>query len=491
VAKVVFWSALQNSFLLAQRYIGPYQLAHWLRKHGYSTQVIDFVVKGSQAKYKVSTLWNLTEKFVSDETLVLGVSSTFFMKREFPDNIAKVLKKVRKKYPNIKLVLGGNKAETYSPEITALFDCVVVGLAEDILLELVEFCDTGTGEPKGVRELPHKVKFYRESNQTRFNIEECDHKWADNDLIMPGETLPLEISRGCIFKCKFCQYPLLGRSKNDYTRKMEHIRAELVDNYERFGTTNYYLLDDTFNDTVDKVKSFYEMTQTLPFQIRYATYLRADLLHRFPETIQMLKDSGLRGAHFGIETFHPEMSKLIGKGWSGKHAKEWLPWLIHEAWNDEVVIHISMIVGLAREDGVTETVEDLQESSKWFLENKIGSWNFKPLGIEKYDGRAFSSEFSLNADKYGYYHPDDERYGYWQHKATRWTYDNATYIAKDILNKQRRGLKWDSWGAISMMTLGYEWDHVRTAKRSSFSKDEMRERATIWFKTYYQRLLDL
>ena len=248
---VIFWSALQNSFLYAQRYIGPYQLSHWLRKHGHSSQVIDFVVKGSQAKYKVSTLMKLTEKFITGETQVIGISSTFFMKREFPTNIASALKKIKKKYPNIKLVLGGNKAETYSPEITALFDCVVVGLAEDILLELVEFYKTGQGEPIGVRELPHKIKFYRDSNQKRFNIEDSDFKWADNDLIMPGEVLPLEISRGCIFKCKFCQYPLLGRSKNDYTRKMEHIEAELRDNYERFGTTNYYLLDDTFNDTVE------------------------------------------------------------------------------------------------------------------------------------------------------------------------------------------------------------------------------------------------
>lgn len=488
---VIFLSALQNEYLFAQRYIGPYQLSHWLRKNGYSAQVIDFVVKGPRARYKVKTLWALIEKFVTADTTMLGVSSTFFLKREFPDNIVKVLKKLRAKYPNVKLVLGGNKAETYSTEVTELFDCVVVGLAEDILLELVEFYKTGSGEPKGFRELPHKVKFYRDSNQRRFNIEDCDHRWTDNDLIMPGETLPLEISRGCIFKCKFCQYPLLGRKKNDYTRKMEHIRAELVDNYEKFGTTNYYLLDDTFNDTVEKVKNFYEMTQTLPFKIRYATYLRADLLHRFPETIPMLKDSGLSGAHFGIETFHPEMSKLIGKAWSGKQAKEFLPWLVHEAWNDEVVIHTSMIVGLAREDGVTETVADLRESLRWLKENKLGSYNFKPLGISKYDGRAFSSEFSLNAEKYGYHHPDPEQPMFWTHEASGWDFGKARYVAKIMLMKTQQSMRFDSWGAISMLTLGYDWEEIKAANRWNFDKVEQRRRVTEWFKNYHQRLLDL
>lgn len=38
---VVFLSGGLNRF--ANRYIGPYKIAHWVRKHGYQAQVIDFV----------------------------------------------------------------------------------------------------------------------------------------------------------------------------------------------------------------------------------------------------------------------------------------------------------------------------------------------------------------------------------------------------------------------------------------------------------------
>lgn len=488
---VIFWSALQTKSFLAQRYIGPYQLSHWLRKHGYTAQVIDFVVKGPDTGYPIDLLAWMTKRFIDDETLVLGVSTTFFLDREFSERLVIVLKYIKKTYPHVKLVLGGNQAESYNPDVTSLFDCVVVGMAEDILLELVEFYKTGKNEPKGVRELPHRVKFYRDSNQKRFNIEESDHRWAENDLIMPGEVLPLEISRGCIFKCKFCQYPLLGRNKNDYTRKMEHIKSELIDNYERFGTTNYYLLDDTFNDTVDKVKNFYEMTQSLPFKIKFTAYVRADLLHRFPETIPMLKDAGLAGVHFGIESFHPEMSKLVGKAWSGKHAKEFLPWLTHEAWNDEVLVHMSMIAGLARADGVMETFTQLKESVQWSIDNNIPSCNFKPLMIEKYNGSSFSSEFSKNIEEYGYYHPNPEEPLAWKHKSSEWTLDNAVYVANNLNARRDPITKFDNWVAFALLTLGYDWEEIKSTARIDFDEAERERRVKEWFKQYTLRLVEL
>jgi len=474
---------------MIQRYIGPYQLSHWLRKHNYTCQVLDFLKSGPVYQFKTKTVYDLTLPFIDKDTLIIGVSSTFMVGDELPSNIVDNIKSIREQFPHIKFVLGGNKAETYKPSTTSLFDCVVVGLAEDILLELVRYYETGQGEPKGFRELPHKVKFYREANEKKFDIQTSDFKWADNDCIQPGEVLPLEVSRGCIFKCKFCQYPLLGRSKFDYTRSMDLIREELIDNYRRFGTTNYYILDDTFNDTVDKVSAFYEMTQSLTFKIRYATYLRADLLDRFPETIKMLKDSGLSGAHFGIESFHPEASKSVGKAWSGKKAKEFLPDLIHNQWNDEVAIHISMIVGIADEPSQSHW-----DSAKWLYENKIPSWNFKPLIIVKDDGRVFNSEFGKNAESYGYLHTDPTNLLHWEHKSSGWTWPNAVETAnaiKDYYNKYPSFKKYDSWSVVGLTTLGYDFNMLLSTPRYDTDKEDMRKRRNNWLKQYLDSVREL
>jgi radical SAM superfamily enzyme YgiQ (UPF0313 family) len=407
---IIFWSALPNPYALIQRYLGPYQLGYYLEENGYEYQVIDFTVSGPVKMMTVQQVVDFTEQFITPKTKVIGLSSTFFYipgsqrnSSNFPDNLIEAMEIVREKYPYLKFVLGGNKAETYGTEITNLFDAIVVGLAEDVMLELMHYY-AGTGpEPVARRILPHKTKFYYADDvvDKKFDIQHSRHRWNQKDCIIPGESLPLEVSRGCIFKCKFCQYPLLGRSKYDYTRSPECLRDELIDNYEKWGTTNYYILDDTFNDTVQKIKDFRDMTLTLPFKIKYSTYLRADLLQRFPETIPWLKESGLVGAHFGLETMHPEASKAIGKGWSGTKAREFLPWLIHEAWNDEVAIHMSLISGLPG-----ETTESLMETANWLNDNNFISWNFKPLGITKSDTRIFNSEFSKEAEEWGFAWPD-------------------------------------------------------------------------------------
>lgn len=487
---IIFWSSLHSNRRIPQRYIGPYQLSHWLRKHDYTCQVIDFIIT-SERKLAADELYDTTKKFIDSGTLMIGVSTTFFKGFDLPDFVIECISRIKEDFPHVKFVLGGNRAEVYSTDSTKLFDGVVVGLSEDILLELVEFYKTGNNEPPGYKELPHRVKFYRKAMQTRFNIEDCDHKWADNDFILPNETLPIEISRGCIFRCKFCQYPLLGKTKNDYTRRMDLIKEELIDNYNRWGVTNYYFLDDTFNDTVGKVEAFYEMTRILPFKIRYSTYIRADLLHRFPETIPMLKESGLAGATFGIESFHPEMSKLVGKAWSGKHAKEFLPWLIHEAWNDEVVVHISLIAGLAREDGVTETREQLQETKKWLIDNNLRSWSFKGLGIVKEENNtAFASEFSKDIDKYGYYYPFGNAIWEWEHTSTDWTSINAKEVAKELNSSDRT--PWDGWTAISFLTLGFGWPEAKftatVAQSKKITVKLLVERSKNWYNTYFEKL---
>jgi hypothetical protein len=490
---IIFWSALPNPYGLIQRYLGPYQLGFWLKEHGYSYQVIDFIVSGPEKRRTVAELVEQTEKFITPDTKVIGISSTFFYipgRRKninFPDNMLDAMEIIKEKHPHIKFILGGNKAETYGTEITSLFNGIVVGLAEDVLLELMEFYSGKGPEPMSRRLLPHKAKFYYSDDviDKKYNIQTGRHQWSVNDCILPGETLPLEVSRGCIFKCKFCQYPLLGRSKYDYARSPECLREELVDNYEKWRTTNYYILDDTFNDTVQKMKDFYEMTKTLPFKIKYATYLRADLLHRFPETIPWLKESGLVGAHFGIETFHPEASKGIGKAWSGTKAKEFLPWLIHEAWNDEVAIHISMIAGLPGEEE-----DSLIESAQWLTDNEIPSWNFKPLGITKGDERIFTSEYAKDAELYGFTWPDPTLPYAWVNTKTGWDWERTRRAAK-AANRVRKLKKYDSWSIMSLLTVGYKLEDVLRVPKNYFNKKVLIRKRNLFLHAYRKKLRDL
>lgn len=494
MSAVLFWSALPTEKSLVYRYMGPYQLGGWLEQHGISSHVIDFIITTFKGKITTDTLVRMTETYITEETKVIGVSSTFLFHsfgQEIPAAYIEAMEILRQKHPGIKFILGGNAVEFYLPQTTSLFDAVVVGLAEDVFIDLIKFYQTGLDEPKFRKPLPHSVKFYYNDdvpNKT-FNIQTAEHRWRDRDFIMPGETLPLELSRGCIFKCKFCQYPLLGRDKWDYTRSMDCIRDELVDNYERWGITNYYLLDDTFNDTTLKVEAFANMAARLPFKIQFTGYLRADLLHRFPDTIPMMQEAGLIGCFFGVESFHPQASKIVGKAWSGTHGKEFIEDLFHNQWKKRVNVHVSLIAGLPY-----ETPESLYETRDWLVRAQIPSWYFKALVIFKYNNQIFSSEFSKNAASYGYEHPREDKPHVWVNKQHGWSWPRAKQIELELNGIKSRpevaeNIRIDTWRQMALMTLGVPFDEIITRPYNMLNIDELYRRKVAWVKAYRQRTL--
>jgi len=499
----IFWSGLPNKKRLPQRYIGPYQLGHWLEQHGYTYQVIDFIQQAPIAHIGADRLVELTEKFITNDTLAIGLSSTFFaMQRGVPVFVLDAMRTIRARHPAIKFVLGGNMAENITADITEQFDAVVIGLAEDVMLELLNWYSSKGKEPRR-RIIPAtRTKYYYSDDAVKqFDIQTNAHKWADKDCILPGEVLPIEISRGCIFRCRFCQYPLLGRSKHDYTRSMDCVRDELVNNYERYGVINYYLLDDTFNDTVIKVEAFANMIASLPFKMRWVGYLRIDLLHRFPETIAMVKESGLKAALFGIESFGKEAALAVGKGFSASHAQEFLPELIHGHWNDEIAAHISMIAGLPG-----DTKESLNASIDWFHANRIYCWDFKPLWINQHQGqKIFSSVFSREAPAYGYEWPNsqtpvpmneggkqhvwNEAVSNWVNRKTGWTYSLAEQVAMQLNSRKSKLHQACIWDDMSLTTIGIPDAHLKPVQALNRPGPENLIRQ--WYKEYFRRLQSL
>jgi radical SAM superfamily enzyme YgiQ (UPF0313 family) len=147
---------------------------------------------------------------------------------------------------------------------------------------------------------------------------------------------------------------------------------EFTEMYERFGTTSYYFIDETFNADVERIENLGKVYEKLPFDLEFFAYNRADLLDAHPHTQDILHECGQRGALFGIESFHPEGAKLAKKPWSAKRGKDFLLH-IQDKW-PKTHIECSFIVGLP---GVPR--EHYFETADWLLETKLGFFNFKPL----------------------------------------------------------------------------------------------------------------
>ena len=292
MANLILWNCL-NLGHYPIRAAGPHQLAGWLISQGYTVKVIDFC-------HLLSTkeLEEITSKHIDSSTIAVGVSSTFWdvvhglelpKEKQFaePQWVQDGRQRVQSKFPNLKWLLGG--ANSTSSNLKYNWT-IMHGHAED---QLLKFMDEHTS-----------ISLQRRI----FDIKNLGACFKDDLGIQSSEVLPIELSRGCQFTCKFCRYPLLGKKKNTYLRDFSLTEHELIENYQRYGTTRYFFLDDTVNESDEKIVAMADMAQRLPFKLEWIGYNRLDLIGSKPHTIQLLKDSGLKSSFFGIESFHPQPS---------------------------------------------------------------------------------------------------------------------------------------------------------------------------------------
>lgn len=226
-----------------------------------------------------------------------------------------------------------------------------------------------------------------------FNFTKSKILWSDEDSIFPGEDLPIEISRGCIFKCSFCGFHLTGKAQWDFTKSPDTLREEMISNYDRFGTTGYMFCDDTYNDSEEKITELLKMYRTLPFNLRFSSYARFDIMAAKPHTQDILYESGLRSAFLGIETFNKQAGKMVGKGMDPDKQKKAL--IDFKKKYPDVLIHISLIAGLPG-----ESLKEIEESLDFLQElNGINggvSWDTAMLMLSE------QSPMTKNPNRYGF-----------------------------------------------------------------------------------------
>jgi hypothetical protein len=357
------------------RSIGPYQLKHWLSQFGFTSQVIDFC-----QLMTADEIMELIAQFVGPETTTLGCSTTFWPYDSDPTNLVEVIARCRDKYPNLRIIGGGQKF----PVDNSLFDKFFGKYSEDTLADWL----------------------LSSSNHRVFDITKLQHRFDTTDCISDYEVLPIELGRGCVFKCEFCSTPNIGKEKSTYQRQFQLILDEMRWNKEQFGTTKYCFLDDTINEDHEKVINLSNLPQSLGFDIEWTGYLRADLIWARKEE-ELLLRSGMKSCFFGIETFNQDAGKAIHKGWGAKYGKEYLPALYHDHWKEAINIHCNFIVGLPG-----ETWESLTNTFEWCKQTEIGLHNFNALNLSQDKTQLYTSEFERNSVRFGF---KNIKVGYWEH----------------------------------------------------------------------------
>jgi hypothetical protein len=420
VQALIFTDCVSHG-IVWQRSAGAYRIATELRRQGYTVQVIDYwsfltlegtdVVKG------------LLNKFVGTSTMFVGFSTTFFntsnaiahnkgffkSSRSYNqmqrggnafatdyDILHEVAAHVKLLNPRADIITAGVRSTENDPIGTVR----VVGYGE---IHINDYLKWKSGKhPFFAPRIDGKVRVLDYNSKAEgFDFANSSIDWHPNDCIQPEETLPIEISRGCIFRCKFCSFPLNGKSKVDYLKEIEILRGEFLRNYELFGTTRYIFADDTYNDTTAKLEWMNEVQKGLPFKVTFGTYIRLDLIAAHREQAELLLENGLTAAFFGIESLNTASSRSIGKGMPSEKIVDTLHWLREDVWGHRVLTTGGTILGLPH-----DTYETMTAWMERLIDHRFPLHNFEfaPLGITDKNKikRTFYSEFDEDPGKFGY-----------------------------------------------------------------------------------------
>jgi hypothetical protein len=466
------------------KYAGTYKLATELRAAGYSCQVIDNFSWLGLDKLKI-----LIDKFVSKETILVGFSCTLNEKRlgskvlhwGVPDSdMIELIDYMKEKNKNVKIVAGGSRITLASD--WPYIDFTVVNKADIAIIKIVEHLSNNS-DLKFKKNLHTKVVngddyFY---NQEQFKLSSI--LYTEQDIILPNESLPIEVARGCIFSCAYCHFDLIGKKVGDWTKTSDTIKNEMIRNYELFGTTHYMFSDELINESISKMEMLHDVVAKLPFKIRYTAYARIDLIRKYPEMRELLLQTGAASLAFGIETFNESAGKAVGKGMHPEKVKETLHYC-NELWKGKIITSSNFIVGLPgeTEDDIWKTVDYLVSD-----DSPLDVFGFLPLHIRTtVDGRS-ASRMDNDPKKFGYIIQNGS-----------WTTNNMSFEqSKTIVKKiyaDSRVIKRTQFSAATwigrILALGYSVDEIFSMIHDTTDHDlEILNKTNLLKEEYFKKLM--
>ena len=366
---------------------------------------------------------SICKKLILEDTAIVGISMTLMYPMHPPsaENIADLKSRIliiKNIKPSIKIVVGGSyineRTLNRNPDIKNLFDVVdifVIGRGEEFLEKILDHYQTNSSL------VTHNIfpKTCIDNAPRHDNFKDTTIEYTDADGILPVDAIGIEYARGCIFKCSFCTYPMLAKRPGDMQKGKMTLYDEFIKNYEERGLTYYYFTDSLLNDSIERTHELAEISAKLPFKLKYCAYIRLDLIRKYPEMADHLRDSGLLTGIAGIETVNDESGKSVRKGLGVDRLNETLE-IIRPKWKGKVGINGNFILGLPY-----DTPETVEQTIEWLstdlVRDTITDINVEALKIasqemtsnEKFEYKIINQRDWVNRFGYSYSQATEDR----------------------------------------------------------------------------------
>ena len=366
------------------RNIGAMEVAKHFRNQDIDTTHIEWF-----SSWEHDKLLDIIQHWFKDSTQqYIAISVTFSL--ETVILIRPVLDAIRKQFPNVQIIVGGNR--NHDSRLEEFIDYIFLGRSMEMLDAWINDEDMhrfASNNPKVL--INHNVNFEHDVPVLPDIL--------DTDLLTPTDILGFEIGIGCKFNCSFCSYPLRG-VKDPLLAESERIRNFLQTAYDKYGVHNFYIADDTLNEQDEKLEVLANAVEKLTYKPNIVSYFRLDLINSRPQQLKLLKRCNLKGINLGIETLTPAAAKTIRKSGDTEKLVSALKDL--QTYTPSSFISTGMIVGLTgdTEPNVFKNITFLKQSG---LVHGISPYN---LTIQSSRSGTYEdshlSEFSKNPERFGY-----------------------------------------------------------------------------------------
>lgn len=298
--------------------LGLLYLAGYLEKHtSHDTTVIDSQVE----KLDYSSLASKINAVKPDVVGLTAMTMTLI-------DVLKTVKIVKNIKNDIKVVLGGPHVHLFPEETIHLkgVDFLVLGEGEMAFKELLDYMN----DKFKLKNIPGLV--FRENGKIintgiRPAIKNLDeipfparhlvpYKKYTSLLSKGGMVTSLLTSRGCPYKCTFCDRPHLGhvfraRSPRNVVDEMEECT--------KMGIHEFLVYDDTFTVNKKRVMEICSEIASRKLDVSWDMRTRVDTVDE--KLIKNLKRAGCQGIHYGIEAGSERVLRILNKRISIKLAK--------------------------------------------------------------------------------------------------------------------------------------------------------------------------
>lgn len=299
------------SRLVNMPHLGLAYLASVLHENGIPVDAIDFTVE----KFE-----DALEKLRKKPSDVWGITSVAYTYK----NANAIARLIKRHHPESKVVLGGHtvvslyeSALKFNPAI----DAVVIGEGEYTFLDLVKSYERN-GRLEDVDGIAYRNGDSIRRNRDRELVKNLDDLPFPLFNVFPLEKyktfwrpspLPIASSRGCKFRCEFCDVQIFYRGKYR-ERSPENVVDEMENDIYKYGNKSLFFSDDIFTLNQKRTKKICEEIKKRKLDVQWACETRVDSVNK--ELLKSMKDAGCWAIFFGVESSSQETLNSMKKGFA-------------------------------------------------------------------------------------------------------------------------------------------------------------------------------